>query len=118
MRIADCFKNGLFVVRCSVFILLFIAGCKTNCDDEKSDVRSKYGAPEEINTYSSSGYSSETWWYWKKGVSFTFMTTPQKACEESKYTFSPVRSPSEAEKRKIKLRLINKKSENDCLTCP
>lgn len=43
-------------------LLIFVAllfSCNQNCDDEMNDVEKKYGAPEEVNSYSSDGYDSE-----------------------------------------------------------
>jgi len=40
--------------------------------DERIDVRAEYGEPEDVYTYSSDDYWSESWWYWSKGIEFDF----------------------------------------------
>ena len=109
------------------FILFYlIIGCSSNCDKEMDKVRSKYGAPEEKNTYSSSGYHSETWWYWSKGISYTFSWGENvDGCDKSTYTFDPIplnKKLSVTQKdsikriQKIKLREIT--NENKTIISP
>ena len=75
--------------------LLLLQGCGDNsfwdasCDSEMKEVRAKQGEPEEVKNYQSGNYSSVSWWYWKKGISYTF--TYYKQCDVSTYTFSPIR---------------------------
>jgi len=68
-------------------------------------IRGTYGEPEEINTYSSSDYSSETWWYWSKGISYTFKwgSLIEGDCDISTYTFDPI-SANSSEALKIKIK--------------
>lgn len=71
--------------------MIFICSCSSNCDDEMSDTRKKYGAPEEISNYESGGYHSTDWWYWTKGIEFTFVWGNNvSGCEVSTYTFEPI----------------------------
>jgi hypothetical protein len=51
------------------------------------DVRARMGAPEDINTYTSGDYQSVSWWYWTRGISYTF--TYYQECRISPYTFTP-----------------------------
>jgi len=83
-------KKLLFLV----FIFLFLLSCESqNCDDKKSEIRSKYGSPEEVSTYDSEGYHNEDWWYWSKGIEYSFTWgTNVDGCEVSKYTFDPIYS--------------------------
>ena len=60
-----------------------------SCDNEMDDVRAERGAPEEITTYNGSGYTSTTWHYWTKGISYTFQDS--MSCEVSNYTFTPIK---------------------------
>ena len=92
-------------------IFLFFYFCSSNCDDEMDQIRGTYGEPEEINTYSSSDYSSETWWYWSKGISYTFKwgSLIDGDCDMSTYTFDPISADATAEqKAAIKTTLLNR----------
>jgi len=76
-----------------VFLSLLYLQCSDcNCNSQKNKVRNSYGEPEETSTYSSSGYHSETWWYWQKGISFDFTwgKDVNKCCDKSTYTFDPI----------------------------
>lgn len=66
-----------------------------------NDIRNQYGEAEEKQTYSSSDYYSETWWYWTKGISYTFAwgSSVKGGCEVSKYTFEPIPLNSSKEKK-------------------
>jgi hypothetical protein len=93
-------KNRFFWVGL-VCLMLALTGwnCNiSNCDDEKKDVRSQWGPPEEINTYDTSDYHSEDWWYWTKGFEYTFKwgRHVEHACETSRYNFTPI--PADADK--------------------
>lgn len=75
---------------------LFLVGCggdsdlwDSSCESEMDDVRAKMGAPEEVKTYNSGDYSNTDWWYWTKGISYSF--TYYKSCTVSTYTFAPIR---------------------------
>lgn len=73
-----------------------VVGCSGSaagdCNKEMERVRSQYGNPEEVSTYSSSGYHSQDWWYWTRGIEFTFVWGENVGgCEKSTYTFSPIR---------------------------
>lgn len=81
-------------------ICLIALNCAQNCDDEMDDIKSKKGTPEEVNTYSTSDYKSETWWYWSKGISYTFTWGSSVGkCEVSTYTFSPISANSSKEEK-------------------
>lgn len=98
-----------------VLVLCLLAwGCKCDCDDDMSKKRNQYGNPEEADSYSSTGYRSETWWYWSQGVSFTFEwgADVKTCCEVSTYTFEPISDQKdEVTKKKVRLaRTAQKKS--------
>ena len=85
------------MIKC-IFILSLsssLVGCGDNslwdssCETEMKEVRDKMGAPEEVKTYNSGDYSSTDWWYWRKGIEYTF--TYYKSCKVSTYTFTPIR---------------------------
>jgi hypothetical protein len=90
------------IIVLSIFALTAVGGCAdiadhisdvlecTACDDDIDDMYDDYGAPEEINTYDSSGYHSYTYWYWSKGFAYTFTWTGCVCDEISLYTFSPI----------------------------
>jgi len=86
-----------------VFLIFFINffGCKCNCDDEMAQKRNEYGPPEEVETYSESGYNAQTWWYWSKGISFTFKwgSDISGCCDVSTYTFTPISVDASAEEK-------------------
>lgn len=63
---------------------------ETDCRSPMDDTRSSNGVAEEVQNFSSDGYNSETWWYWTKGISYTF-TWGTSACKVSTYTFSPIK---------------------------
>lgn len=72
------------------FLIITLSQCTMNCDSEMDNKRDKYGSPEEISKYESEGYHSVDWWYWSKGIEFTFKWgTNVDGCEVSKYTFEP-----------------------------
>lgn len=74
-----------------ILLAILFFNCSSNCDDEMSDVKKKYGSPEETTSYDSDGYDSETWWYWSKGVSFTFTWGDNiDGCKKDTYNFSAI----------------------------
>jgi len=85
----------------SLIIVMLFVGCY-DCDGEMKDVRNTYGAPEETSTYSSDGYNSTSWWFWSKGVEYTFIEYNGEECEVSKYTFTPINKAVSSE-MKIKI---------------
>jgi hypothetical protein len=85
----------------AVVLCLALAGWNcglSNCDNEKEDIRSQWGPPEEINAYDTSDYHSEEWWYWTKGFEYTFKwgKNVERGCETSRYSFTPI--PANANK--------------------
>lgn len=98
---------------------LFLIGCSEDCNELQNEVKNQYGEPEEINTYSSDDYSSTDYWYWSKGIEFTF-TYDGKKCEKSTYTFDPI-----TKQKLINIDSINnvkvlvkKEFSTECPTCP
>jgi hypothetical protein len=73
---------------------VFVSGCsmECNCDKEMDKTRDRYGGPEEVNSYDSGGYHSVSWWYWSKGIEFTFTWGEyvDGCCDKSTYTFPPI----------------------------
>ena len=59
----------------------------SSCRSEREEIESRFGPPEDVDTYRSSRYSEETWWYWSRGFAYTF--TYYNYCEVSISTFSP-----------------------------
>lgn len=114
-------RKKYFVLFLTLILFLLIS-CSDNCDKEMDKVRNKYSNPEEKTTYSSSGYHSETWWYWTKGVSYTFSWGENVGgCDKSTYTFEPIplnKKLSSAQKdsikrvQKLRLREITKENKN------
>jgi len=104
----------IYVIILVFSLLLPFIGCKCNCDDEMAKKRSEWGDPEEVNTYSSSGYNSEDWWYWSKGIEFTFEwgSSVDGCCKVSTYTFTPISASSPREQKseiKASKKLKNRK---------
>ena len=107
-----------------IVVSLFVSGCADcNCDEDMDDVRAKHGSPEEVNTYSSSDYHSESWWYWSKGVEYTFAwgSVLDECCDVSKYTFTPI---TDAVSDQNRVKVENGKvlelhwiTPRDCITC-
>lgn len=84
-----------------VFVFIIsISGCSgplgdifdCSCDDQIEDVVAALGQPEEVDKYNASGgYHSWTYWYWCKGISYTFTWGGGAGCcEWSTYQFSPI----------------------------
>jgi len=77
-----------------LLVIAFLVGCGSGpfeTEDARDEIRAQYGPPEEVNTYDSEGYWTETWWYWSRGVSFTFVREAYGDIDlESTYTFSPI----------------------------
>jgi len=91
-------------------MLFLVVSCFWDTEDARDDVRKKYGPPEEVSTYTSGNYATETWWYWCQGISFTFKR--ESGCggyswyKHSTYTFSPICSAvAEEEKEAHRLHL-------------
>ncbi len=66
----------LLLTTSSLFILF---GCSTRTEDKfvtgtdaRTQIQSQKGTTEDINTYESGSYWSESWWYWTKGIEYTF----------------------------------------------
>jgi hypothetical protein len=79
------------LVGCEQFYYVSPYGYTGDCAEEMDEVRTSLGPAEEINTYSSSGYYSHDWWYWSRGVEYTFTWGSYvTGCEVSRYTFSPI----------------------------
>ena len=71
--------------------VMFAGSCSSNCDDKMGETRSRYGSPEEVNSFSADGYHSVDWWYWSKGVEFGFTWGNNvDGCQVSTYTFEPI----------------------------
>jgi hypothetical protein len=106
-------KNSLKIgVLLLCIFLLISTNCdwfECNCDDEMEDIRSDLGEPEEKARYDSQGYHTETWWYWTKGISYTFTwgNDIRDCCEVSTFQFEPVTSENKELKRKIKSNLLS-----------
>lgn len=70
--------NKIYKIGIALFLVSLIAmsvGCKEEHRqgyDERIDIRAEYGEPEDVYTYSSEDYWSESWWYWSKGIEFDF----------------------------------------------
>jgi hypothetical protein len=60
-----------------------------SCESEMSDVRARLGPPEEVRTYNSRDYQNTDWYYWTRGISYTF--TYFQGCSVSYQTFPPIR---------------------------
>lgn len=76
-------------------VLLFGMACEVfgpdDCSAEMDEVRSQYGAPEEVNTFDEDDYHSVDWWYWTQGVEYTFTWGKYvEGCDVSRYTFTPI----------------------------
>lgn len=80
-------------------ICLLIFACIRNCNKEMDKIRAQHGPPEEVNTYDSSDYHSVDWWYWSKGINYTFTwgSLIEEGCDVSRYTFDPITMDSAKE---------------------
>lgn len=83
----------------SISVLLMTVSCGWSCDDcenEKSETRSEYGFPEEINQYHTAEYHHENWWYWSQGYrrAFNWGSDVPECCETFEYTFDPISGPA------------------------
>ena len=91
----------LFII--SMIFILILASCECNCNEEKNEKIDRYGSPEEIESYSSHGYKSESWWYWSKGIEFTFTSSKDDCCDVSTYKFTPIKNITDEQKEIIKM---------------
>lgn len=102
-------KVKIFIL---AFVFLFIYSCSSsNCDDEMDRIKGQYGEPEEVNTYSSEGYYSQSWWYWSQGINFDFTwgSNVDGGCDMSTYTFDPISADATAEeKAAVKATLLDR----------
>jgi hypothetical protein len=55
-------------------------------------VKSTQGTPEEVERYDSSSYHSVDWWYWSKGICYTFTwgKNVEECCDISTYRFESI----------------------------
>ena len=98
---------------------LVFSACFTECDELQNDVRGRYGAPEEVNTYSSDGYNTVDWWYWSKGIEFTFTKADKEDCKQSQYTFTPIHNHTAVSKIDVVKTLVSvQTATGNCPTCP
>lgn len=95
---------------------LFFYGCSVSCGDLEAEVQNQYGKPEEVNHYVAGDYDSTDWWYWSKGVEFTFTRSGSKPCEKSTYTFTPV--SKSIGKNLVNKKLVKIEYANGCITDP
>ena len=86
--------------------ILLLTGCPWNSDtfslgsttfaEVSQPYRNKYGRPEDIYEFTSSGYLAVDWWWWSKGFSVTFVDTIYDNHRgwqvENEYSFPPVRA--------------------------
>ena len=101
-------KIKIFIL---TFVCLFFYFCSSNCDDEMDSIRGSYGEPEEVSTYSSEGYNSQSWWYWSQGINFDFTwgSSVDGDCDMSTYTFDPISADATAEEKAgIKATLLDR----------
>ena len=107
-----------------IIFSLFLISCDCDCTEAMDKTRAKYGAPEEISTYKSSGYNTETWWYWSKGRSYTFAwgSNVDECCDKSTYTFSPINNTDainyDSLKNVIKFKESEKTTRQDLIINP
>ena len=84
----------------AVVVSLSLAACGDgifedwDCDDERADLVAHHGQPQDVDSYSSSGYNSITYWYWVRGFARTFRwgSSVSEGCEISDYRFTPIGS--------------------------
>ena len=90
----------LFVMIVALILCLtFIVGCEKkedppvniDCSNQMVNVKNQLGVAEEIITYNSDGYHNVDWWYWSKGIEYSFTWGKYTdGCEVSTYTFTPI----------------------------
>ena len=85
-------KRSIAVAAVLVVVGVFTISCNSQpCANRMDSIRSQRGDPEQVNEYSSSDFYSVTWWYWSKGISYTFeWGTAVTGCDVSTYTFPPI----------------------------
>lgn len=86
-----------------------------NCNSEMSKARNRYGTPERTTTYTSSGYNSTTYWWYRQGRSMTFAWGANvTGCNVSTYTFSPIYKPTTAAVQDSLDKIVRLESEAVC----
>ena len=87
------------VAALAVVVSLSLAACGSvddifdwDCDNERGDLVADLGQPQDIDSYTSSGYNSMTYWYWFRGFARTFRwgSNVSDGCEISDYRFTPI----------------------------
>lgn len=77
-----------------LLLLFILPGCfmHSNCKKEMKRIENRYGSPEETQSYKSDGYKSESWWYWSRGVEYTFAwgSSVDGGCDVTEFTFNPI----------------------------
>lgn len=86
------------------------------CKDRMNNAIKEMGQPDDITTYNSKGYNSESWWWYERGVNYTWKWGKYiMGCEKSTYTFDPIFKvpPSERDMILVSFEV----SDNDCILC-
>ena len=103
-----------------LLILFLLTGCDIadaiddprNCDEQMKDTRTKYGDPEEVNTYDASDYHSHDWWYWSQGFEYTFIWGRDQSCQVSLYQFPAI---AKTDIQNYKIEMMDPASECELL---
>ena len=71
---------------------VLLVGCSGDiwqpCGIEKRQTTNQYGPPERVTHYTTTGYSSETWWYDSIGRAVGFTLASGSSCRVSTYTWT------------------------------
>jgi hypothetical protein len=106
-----------------VLALLILTGCGAlqgeivlPGHDDRVGVKQSRGNPEDVYTYDSGDYWSESWWYWSQGINYDFVKSKRREGDgvifqqkiyidiiiNSTFTFSPFLNASDLDKELIK----------------
>jgi len=108
-----------------MIIGLFLNGCSSGnpCKERMDRTIKDIGRPDNISKYDSSGYHSETWWWYSRGLSYTWMWGDDIAgCEKDTYKFKPIKkiltNLEISFTDSTKTLILSEIFDRDCIFCP
>ncbi|MBM3235975.1 hypothetical protein FJZ31_06705 [Candidatus Poribacteria bacterium] len=87
-------------------------------DGNRRNIRQQYGEPEDTYQFTQFGRKIEEWWYWTKGVAFTFEADGPGWKLKDSESFKPKTPLSEVESRKSEVGSPSSELSNSQITAP
>lgn len=71
-----------------------LTGPARTCTEEMDRQRAEIGGPDEVESTSVGDERKVVWWYWSRGVRYTYAwTVGEEGCDVQTATFDPVVRP-------------------------